>query len=200
MQALNEWVGNIVIFILVAVILELLVPNTQLQKYVKMVVGLLLILLLLSPLLKIFSIEPEQIFESMKTEQTVSKDILEKNMNKQKNEIQAAQSAYIEEQMAVQLKRQVEEELMKRYELTIEQLAIQFDSDLHQNDVNIRSIHVVLNNSNDNHVKKVERVKKVKVRSERNQRLQENTENQREQDVKAFFSREMGNRTEKTHY
>src|SRR5690554_4583066 len=126
MQLLNDWIANIVIFILVAVIMELLVPNTQLQKYVKMVVGLLLILLLVSPLLNIFTVNLDDVYETIRAEQKISEDLMENNMNKQKKEIQATQSAYIEEQMAVQMKRQVEEELMEHYELQISQLTIEF--------------------------------------------------------------------------
>lgn len=187
MQLLNEWIGNIVIFILVAVIMELLVPNTQLQKYVKMVVGLLLILLLLSPLLNVFSTDPDKIFDSIKIEETISEDFFEKNMNKQKKEIQATQSAYIEEQMAVQMKRQVEEELMERYELSIEQLTIQLNTDLQQNYENIKMVHAVMKKQDDNNVKKVARVEKVYIGSKPSVKT---NENRIEQEIKDFLANE----------
>ncbi|MFA8438830.1 stage III sporulation protein AF [Pueribacillus sp. YX66] len=187
MQLLNEWIGNIVIFILVAVIMELLVPNTQLQKYVKMVVGLLLILLLLSPLLNVFSTDPDKIFDSIKIEETISEDFFEKNMNKQKKEIQATQSAYIEEQMAVQMKRQVEEELMERYELSIEQLTIQLNTDLQQNYENIKMVHAVMKKLDDNNVKKVARVEKVYIGSKPSVKT---NENRIEQEIKDFLANE----------
>lgn len=187
MQLLNEWIGNIVIFILVAVIMELLVPNTQLQKYVKIVVGLLLILLLLSPLLNVFSTDPDKIFDSIKIEETISEDFFEKNMNKQKKEIQATQSAYIEEQMAVQMKRQVEEELMERYELSIEQLTIQLNTDLQQNYENIKMVHAVMKKLDDNNVKKVARVEKVYIGSKPSVKT---NENRIEQEIKDFLANE----------
>lgn len=164
MQALKEWIGNIVILILIAVMLELLIPNVQLHKYVKMVIGLLLILILLSPLFAIFSIDNKAILlESIKFEQKfVTEDFLEKKINQQKKDIEAAQSAYIEEQMAVQMKQQVEEELMQQYEMNIDQLTIEFDSNKQQNYENIQSITVLLS-KNTSKINKVPRVEKVVI-------------------------------------
>lgn len=187
MQVLTEWIGNIIILILVAVIMELLVPNTQLQKYVKMVIGLLLILLLLSPLLTIFSVDKEKIFDSITYKQTISEDFFENTMNKKKKEIQATQSAYIEEQMAVHMKRQVEEELMERYELNIEHLQIQFETEKEQIYENIKNVHVVMNSGTKKTIQRVSRIEKVNIGEEASTKK---SENQKEKEVKEFLANE----------
>lgn len=197
MQALNDWIANIVIFILVAVIMELLVPNTQLQKYVKMVVGLLLILLLVSPLLNIFTVNLDDVYETIRAEQKISEDLMENNMNKQKKEIQATQSAYIEEQMAVQMKRQVEEELMEQYELQISQLTIEFDTDDLQNYENIKAVYVALNNNDNRNVKKVENVQKVTIQRETNSSRATNRRKEQVDSVKNFLANRWGIEREK---
>lgn len=165
MQALKEWIGNIVILILIAVMLELLIPNASLHKYVKMVIGLLLILMLLTPLFSIFSIDNKNLLmEALKVEETVvTEDYMEKKINQQKTEIEARQSAYIEEQMAVQMKRQVEEELMQKYDMNIDKLAIEFDSHRQVNYENIQSITVTLTKSSNKIINKVSRVEKVVI-------------------------------------
>lgn len=164
MQALKEWIGNIVILILIAVMLELLIPNAQLHKYVKMVIGLLLILILLTPLFSIFSIDNKDILlESLKFEEkVVTEDALEKKINQQKKDIETTQSAYIEEQMAVQMKRQVEEELMQQYEMNIDKLTIEFEANKQKNYENIQSITVLLSKSS-NKINKVARIEKVVI-------------------------------------
>lgn len=164
MQALKDWIGNIIILILIAAMLELLIPNAQVHKYVKMVIGLLLILMLMSPLFAIFSIDNKDILlESLNVEENVvTEDFLEKKINQQKKEIEAAQSAYIEKQMAVQMKRQVEEELMQKYDMNIDKLTIEFGSNKQKNYENIQSISVWLS-KNANRINKVARVEKVVI-------------------------------------
>lgn len=186
MQALKEWIGNIVILILIAVMLELLIPNVQLHKYVKMVIGLLLILILLSPLFAIFSIDNKAILlENIKFEQKfVTEDFLEKKINQQKKDIEAAQSAYIEEQMAVQMKQQVEEELMQQYEMNIDQLTIEFDSNKQQNYENIQSITVLLSKST-NKINKITRVEKVVINRDAPVRT---LHNDLEKEIKQFLA------------
>lgn len=48
---LRNWIKNIVVVIILAMFLELLLPKSEMQKYVKMVLGLLVILLVLNPVL-----------------------------------------------------------------------------------------------------------------------------------------------------
>lgn len=79
------------------------------QKYAKMVVSLLLIVVMLTPIFKLFKTDPEVIFEYLtKNGQSESADI-KNQINSKKIEIQASQRAYILEEMAVQLKKKAEE-------------------------------------------------------------------------------------------
>lgn len=55
MSFLTEWIANIILFIMLAVILDLLLPNSAMQKYAKMVISLLLIVIILSPIFKLLS-------------------------------------------------------------------------------------------------------------------------------------------------
>ncbi len=189
MQLLSEWIGNIIILILVAVIMELLVPNTAFQKYVKMVIGLLLILLLLSPLLSVFSIDKEKIFSEITFEQKVSEDFFEKSMNKKKKEIQATQSAYIEEQMAVHMKRQVEEELMTQYDMKLEKISISFEPNKEHNYENIEAINAFIVNEEEERVKKVKRVEEIAIKQKR---PGNDDEKPIEKEIKNFLAKHWG--------
>ena len=82
----------------------MLLPSSSMQKYAKMVVSLLLIIVMLNPIFKLFKTDPEIIFDYLtKQEQSQSADI--KIKSNQKKEIQASNRAYVLEEMAVQLKR-----------------------------------------------------------------------------------------------
>ncbi|PDM41232.1 MULTISPECIES: stage III sporulation protein AF [unclassified Geobacillus] len=125
MQIVIEWVTNILIFILFATMIDLLLPSSNMQKYVKMVVGLILLLLMLSPILKLLSIDPDQWFASIISEKGSQQEMMKNEIEMKKKEIQASQRAYILEQMAVQMKNKVDEELMKEYGLSVEDVSLQ---------------------------------------------------------------------------
>jgi len=123
---LTEWITNIIIFILLATVIDMLLPNSSLQKYVKVVISLLLISIILSPIMKIFSSDFESAIASISS---FKSDVDQKNMENlielQKKEIQASQHAYILEQTAVQLKMDAEEELMEQYGMEIAEIQIE---------------------------------------------------------------------------
>lgn len=109
MSFLTEWLTTIVLFILFAIVVDMLLPSSSMQKYAKMVVSLLLIVVMLTPIFKLFKTDPEVIFEYLtKNGQSESADI-KNQINSKKIEIQASQRAYILEEMAVQLKKKAEE-------------------------------------------------------------------------------------------
>lgn len=109
MSFLTEWLTAIVLFILFAIVIDMLLPSSSMQKYAKMVVSLLLIVVMLTPIFKLFKTDPEVIFEYLtKNGQSESADI-KNQINSKKIEIQASQRAYILEEMAVQLKKKAEE-------------------------------------------------------------------------------------------
>lgn len=150
MDFLTSWIANILVFILLAVVLEMLLPQTALQKYVKFVLGLLLMVIILSPILKLFTVDPDDLLK-----QAQSLDLenlsLENSIENQKIEIQAQQTAYILEETAVHLKELTKKELMEQYNMQFADITIfiaseekglseTFDSVLE----NIDSIQVVL--------------------------------------------------------
>lgn len=58
---LGEWLKEIIIIVLFAVFIDLLLPNRAMERYVKFVVSLLILLTLLSPVMRILSgSEPEK--------------------------------------------------------------------------------------------------------------------------------------------
>lgn len=123
MSFLTEWITSIIIFILLATVIDMLLPNSSMQKYAKMVIGLLLIVVILTPILKILSTDMDELFASMTTN---SINISEKNIknltDSKKREIQALHHAYTLEQMADKMKDQVEEELMEQYGLKVKSI------------------------------------------------------------------------------
>ena len=125
MQFFSEWMTNIILFVLLATIVELLLPRGTLQKYVKMVLGLLLIFIIIQPIMKIFAMDPQEFLDTFAQVHFTDEE-LEKSLEKQKLEIQERQQAYILKEMADRLTEQTEKELMEKFQLKIS--SIQFDT------------------------------------------------------------------------
>lgn len=124
MSFLIEWVTNIILFILLATVIDMLLPNSSMQKYTKMVTGLLLIAIILTPILKLTSKDFEATLASLPSLNSLNEKNMKNSIEMKKKEIVSTEHAYILEQMAVQLKKGVAEELMKQYSLEIDKIEI----------------------------------------------------------------------------
>ncbi|THE11296.1 stage III sporulation protein AF [Bacillus timonensis] len=149
MSFIAEWITNIILFILLATIVDMLLPSSSMQKYVKMVTGLLLILIILTPLFSLFKTDLDQALLNMNLKPVQPEKSLENLIDLKKKEIQASQRAYILETMAVQLKTEVEEELVQNeYDLTVQKVNVFLSSAVDVKETvtldDIQSIEVVL--------------------------------------------------------
>lgn len=162
MAFLTEWITNIIILVLLAGVIELLLPGNQFQNYIKMVVGLLILLAMLSPLFKLINADLDQVFLAMDLPAAAKEDEIKNSIEENKSEIQSAQRAYILEQMAVPMKKQVQEELKQTYELEIVDLQIQTEIGKEPLDAeDIRGAKVVLTKYHDQ--KEISEVSEVDV-------------------------------------
>lgn len=159
MSFLTGWVTNIIIFIILATIMDMLLPNTAMRKYAKMVIGLLLITVLLSPIFKLLSTDVDKLIEaamSMNVEETGN---MENLIDSKKKEIQAVTSAYILEEVAAQLKTDGEEELINRYNFAFEHIEVSLttlDNPVIPNDIAV--ISVILSENTDDVIETVQLV------------------------------------------
>ena len=124
MEMITGWITNIIVLILLATVLELLLPNSSMQRYVKMVIGLMLMAVILSPVLTIFTKDFDSMLRSATIDGSIDNKEMENTIESKKSEIQASNAAYIEEQMAVQMKSQVEKELREQFNLEISSVAL----------------------------------------------------------------------------
>ncbi|MGG5255105.1 stage III sporulation protein AF [Neobacillus sp. SM06] len=186
MSFLIEWVTNIILFILLATVIDMLLPNSSLQKYVKMVVGLLLIAIILAPILKLISSDFETALSSFPSYQNQSDKNIKNDIELKKKEIQAGERAYILEQMAVQLKKDVAEELMKQYGLEITKINLIPDENSQKTfPENLQKVSVLLKQP-DSKVNAVEAVAPVIINTNKPLSSTDQTEDSKQ--IAAFLS------------
>ncbi|GGD21233.1 stage III sporulation protein AF [Pontibacillus salipaludis] len=151
MAFITEWVTQIILFLLLALVTDLLLPASSFRKYIKLVVGLLLILVFLQPVFKLFDVNMDQFFtqEMNRWNDQAEVESMKNSIEEKKKEIQASQRAYILEQMAVQLENEVKEELMNDHNVEIQNFSFQFKKDAEMNLEGLKSLTVTMKESGD---------------------------------------------------
>jgi stage III sporulation protein AF len=188
MAFLIEWVTNIILFILLATVIDMLLPNSSMQKYTKMVTGLLLIAIILTPIFKLISQDFETAFAEIPTFQSPEGKNMKNLIETKKKEIQASDHAYIVEQMTVQLKVGVEEELMKKYGLVIDKIELSTNEKSNQTfPENLQKVSVLLKQQA-NEAEAVEVVKQVEINTQKP--LSSNRNAEKTGEITSFLSKE----------
>ncbi|MGM7721228.1 stage III sporulation protein AF [Metabacillus sp. Hm71] len=171
MEFLTDWITNIIVFILLAVVIDLLLPNSSMQKYAKMVISLLLIIVIINPIFTLFSADMTEILSEFQSAGPSQENEVKNSIEFQKKEIQASQRAYILEQMAVQMKTMVKEELVKNYDVTIDKILLSesAQADIIDSHKDLQHIKVILEpnvateEANKDGVEAVEEVEPVSI-------------------------------------
>ncbi|MEH7009880.1 stage III sporulation protein AF [Neobacillus niacini] len=195
MEFLIEWVTNIILFILLATVVDMLLPNTSLQKYTKMVTGLLLIAIILTPIFKLISKDFETAMAQIPSFQGPGEKNMENLIELQKKEIQASNHAYILKTMAVQLEKGVEEELMEQFGLEIAKIELTTKKDSQESfPENLEMVTVRLKQP-ETGMETVEAIQPVSINTETP--LPSNDTTEESEKIAAFLSQQW-NVTEKT--
>ncbi|MDF2945744.1 MAG: stage sporulation protein [Bacillales bacterium] len=162
MDMFMDWITNIIVFILIATVIDLILPSSSFNKYVKFVTSLLLLLMIISPVLKIFNSDIETAIENMIFNDR--KNSSESLLDEKKIEILESQRAYILEQMAVQLERQVAKDVKEKYGVEISGISLE-SNDKELKDYNsISKVSVTYKESTSNGTKDiVEEVSPVSI-------------------------------------
>lgn len=186
MNFLYEWIKQIMIVIILGSILELLLPNSEMKKYVHLVFGLLLFIVIVQPLFSLFQIN---IFSEIeRIEQQYFSDSSEQQTNysieKQKKEIETKQAAYIWNELRETMIEQANPVLEETYQFTITDLQFEAteDSTLLINDTEPLTIHVSVSNVNDAY-QSPQAIKEITITEENENRavISSQTENKLEQ-------------------
>lgn len=147
MTIITEWVMQIIIFMLIGTIIELLLPNHSMKKYIHLVVGLLLLIILAKPILYLFQVDIVSQFNKFENVLFQSNDHFietENLLEMQKKEIQAEQDAYIWNEVTSQLKNAANPTLEEEYEAQITDISFVYQSNMLDNLADLEKVVVTL--------------------------------------------------------
>ncbi|MFB1050398.1 stage III sporulation protein AF [Paraliobacillus sp. JSM ZJ581] len=158
MEYFITWITRLVLFLFLVLIVEMLLPQTMMRKYVHLVLSFLFLLMFLHPIFQLFNIDINQaISHSINTfDQSLNKNQLKNEIENKKIEIQASQAAYVEEELIVQMINQVKEGLIENYDMEISNVQFRSDEKIRTDTLKEASIYVeVQENTQKTEVKEI---------------------------------------------
>ncbi|ENH97437.1 stage III sporulation protein AF [Gracilibacillus halophilus YIM-C55.5] len=181
---------QITIFILLAMLVDMLLPSSAMKQYVKLIVGLLLILVILQPILQLFQVDVQQLISRVTTssEITSSEENLENQLNQKKNEIDEVNRAYVLEEMVVQMKDVVRDDLQEAYQVTIDEIQVTSDEETIEDIQAIDQIDVSLKTAQSSDENAVEEV--VIEIGEKKEKSEKTTVSKNEEEITAFLAKQ----------
>lgn len=197
MTLIAEWIRNIIVFIIFATLLDMLLPSSTLGKYVQFVIGLLLFVLLAAPLFEVFKMPVQEALERV-IFSNGNEENVQNRMEEKKIEIQARQHAYILEQMAVQLKKQVNPILMEDFQ--VEMMSGEFDASVSEKNTleEIHQLRVVVQKTKEEMIQDVSVVESIRIGKPAQNTGNDNHEmDKRIAAVQDFLAKELGIEREK---
>lgn len=123
MEVLTSWLHQIVLIVLFAIVMDLIIPSSSFQKYIKLVMGLVIMVTLLKPIGIIFDRQfdisriqwPDKlVFSSIDTIKSQAADL-------QKDQLENAA-----QQWNAQLEKTIKEQVESQYPLEVSRVQVQF--------------------------------------------------------------------------
>lgn len=145
MAYVGEWIKHIVLLILMATFLDLILPNSSMRKYVKLVVGFLLILLILSPVLQLFRFDHDRLLLSLDQLLEDNNRPLSLQMEQEQSRISIGQEQAIIDEVKAKWSQEIKNGIEKNFDVIVQHVALDMQSvgeqiNLHQLNLQIEQI------------------------------------------------------------
>lgn len=160
LDSLNNWIYTIITAMIFATLVEILMPNSQMKKYTKMVLGLLVMTIILNPVVTFLNKDFSITSGSFKFQNQLDSIYLKK----QSTVYTEKQSEYIEKLYRQNLENQIEQQLKKEFIGKNIKVKVDTINDKSSDKYyDITKITVFINNG----IKPVDKVKKISVSNDK---------------------------------
>lgn len=132
MTSITMWVTQIIIFLILATIISLIIPNNRMKGNIQTVIGLVLLLIFAKPLLAFFSFDVDaqidRVDQMIFEDQGLEKEV-EKSINNQKSEIETVHDAYILKEVERQLVLEANPLITEAFDMEVIDVTLHFSED-----------------------------------------------------------------------
>jgi stage III sporulation protein AF len=127
MSTLSNWMTQLFLFLILATLVDWMVPSSEIKKYVRLALAFVFMTVLLKPLVPIVNMM-NQNPSSLEINSEPLKEKYDSKIELRKKEIEKMSRAYIEEEAETQLKTKVNSQLKKDWGMEILSINVRFDS------------------------------------------------------------------------
>lgn len=198
LEWLGNWLKQIIILIIIATLIDLILPNRSMERYVKLVMGLLMIMAILTPILQL--IGKENILTNWGVEfwnKTVKEEARYKQYPSMK-EIEAAsqsvkqqQEAFVQQQVARQIEHMVTEQVESRFSMKVHHCDVKLKEEA--GEVKLEKVRLILskelNEAKESDDKEIIAIRPIEIGQEENNELSDSQEDKEIiKNIKNFIS------------
>ncbi|MDR6224657.1 stage III sporulation protein AF [Desmospora profundinema] len=125
---LSDWLKQIVILVLIATFLDLLLPNNALERYVKLVMGLLIILAMLVPIFDLFHADWD--FTDFILDRAVQQESLDPihKIKQDAKTLAGNREGLVREEVEQQLGESIGSEVSQRFKMEVTSITVQLET------------------------------------------------------------------------
>lgn len=140
---ISSWLKQIVLLVLIATFIDLLLPNNAMDRYVKLVMGLLIIMAILSPTLQLLHSELDlsSIALSDKYEEGKQMDPIDQ-IKEKGNDLKKSQETFVQKEVERSIGEMVEKDLTHQFPVEVIQTNVQLQNNVEQNN-QVNKIEVI---------------------------------------------------------
>lgn len=139
----SDWLKQIVLLVLIATFIDLLLPNDRLERYVKLVMGLLIIMAMLSPVFQLLSGDLDlRSFAFLTSDPVMSKEASIEEIQKQGETLKQQQQEWIRQEAEQKTGESLKNELTGRFQAEVEKAEVKLK--MSGDEQEIESVMVVL--------------------------------------------------------
>ncbi|MEK4028847.1 MULTISPECIES: stage III sporulation protein AF [Bacillaceae] len=124
MAFFTDWLESVIAFLLLAAVMDLLMPSNRFQQYAKVVIGLLLLFVMLQPLWKVLSVNIEEELSKW-AESTITNQQATTAVANKQSSLESSKELFILKESEQQLQALVENELKHTFHKQIVDINIQ---------------------------------------------------------------------------
>lgn len=128
MEWITLWLKQVILVVMLAAFLDLILPATQLQRYVKMVMGLIILLTILTPLFRIFQLSPDEMAMRISRYQAeLSRSPRMPDWKAIAEQLKNAQDEQTENNVKRQMEQSIRQEIKEVHQINVASVDVTFD-------------------------------------------------------------------------
>ncbi|AFS78387.1 stage III sporulation protein AF [Gottschalkia acidurici 9a] len=157
-EFLKGWMTNLVTFIVIITFLEMILPNGNMRRFVNMIIGILLILVIINPFISLLK-------SNIDIEKEVFMNISEQNTYKPKEdkEFKNIQDKQIVDMYKNQIEKEVRNSLINKTQYVLEKIHIEIEENNDSKEYgSIKKIELIINENKE--IKEKENSKNIQIK------------------------------------